>query len=228
MTDAWVSTLAKGKADLERVSTAQKVANMLRTQVLRGEIAPGQRLSEEALGGALGVSRNTLREAFRLLTHDRLLVHEHSRGVFVRIPTAEDVQDLYRARRIIECGALRRWADASEEDRQAVRDAVDFAIKGAEKDNWPDVGTGNIRFHQAITRLAGSERLSEDADRLYAEVRLAFRVVKETRKFYERYLVWNRKIVELLNKNQLAEAETLLYDYFQVAEQDLVTHLTAS
>ena len=102
MTETWVSTLAQGKADLERASTAQKVADMLRERVLDGELAPGLRLSEEAIGGALGVSRNTLREAFRLLTRDRLLVHEHSRGVFVRRPTADDVRDLYKARRVLD------------------------------------------------------------------------------------------------------------------------------
>ena len=52
-----MSTLAQNKANLERASTAQKVADMLRERVLDGELAPGLRLSEEAIGGALGVSR---------------------------------------------------------------------------------------------------------------------------------------------------------------------------
>ena len=228
MTDTWVEALAGGKAGLERVSTAQKVADMIRSRVLKGELEPGLRLSEEALGAALGVSRNTLREAFRLLTHDRLLVHEHSRGVFVRIPTAADVRDLYTARRVIECGALRLWPAADKAAKDAVRQAVDFAVKGTAKDNWNDVGTGNIRFHQAITRLAGSERLNEEGDRLYAEVRLAFQVIKETRGFYERYLVWNRTIVELLNKNEVDQAADSLAEYFRIAEEDLVTHLPSS
>ncbi|TWP52945.1 GntR family transcriptional regulator [Lentzea tibetensis] len=228
MADNVASTLARGKADLERATTAQKVADVLRARVLNGELAPGVKLSEEAIGGALGVSRNTLREAFRLLTHDRLLVHEHSRGVFVRVPTKDDVHDIYAARRIIECGALSRWDEASDEAKQAVKEAVEFGQQGARTDNWADVGTGNIRFHQAITRLAGSERLNEDADRLYAEVRLAFQMTRETRQFYERYLQWNVKIVELLNKNKTQEAVSTLDEYFRIAEQDVVTHLSAS
>ena len=167
-----MSTLAQGKADLERASTAQKVADMLRERVLDGELEPGLRLSEEAIGGALGVSRNTLREAFRLLTRDRILIHEHSRGVFVRRPTGDDVRDLYAARRVIECGALRLWNDVSEAQREAVRSPVRQAVARAEKNDFSKTGTANIQFHRGIVGLAGSTRLSDESDRLFAELNL--------------------------------------------------------
>lgn len=222
-----MSTLAQNKANLERASTAQKVADMLREQVLDGELAPGLRLSEEAIGGALGVSRNTLREAFRLLTRDRLLVHEHSRGVFVRTPTADDVRDLYAARRVIECGALRRWNDVTEAQREAVRSPVRQAVARAEKNDFSKAGTANIQFHRGIVRLAGSARLTDESDRLFAELMLAFRVATEMDQFHQTYLPWNRKIVELLNNGPVEQAVDQLAEYFDAAEEDLVQRLTA-
>ena len=222
-----MSTLAQGKADLERASTAQKVADMLRERVLDGELAPGLRLSEEAIGGALGVSRNTLREAFRLLTRDRLLVHEHSRGVFVRRPTADDVRDLYAARRVIECGALRLWNDVTEAQREAVRAPVRQAVARAEKNDWTRAGQANIQFHRAIVGLAGSTRLSDESDRLFAELMLAFRVAQEINDFYQTYVPWNRKIVELLNNGTVQQAVDQLIEYFDAAEEDLVGRLEA-
>ncbi len=42
--------------------------DILRSRISEGYFPPGTRLSEDSIGGALGVSRNTLREAFRLLT----------------------------------------------------------------------------------------------------------------------------------------------------------------
>jgi DNA-binding GntR family transcriptional regulator len=222
-----VSTLAQGKADLERASTAQKVADMLRERVLDGELAPGLRLSEEAIGGALGVSRNTLREAFRLLTRDRLLVHEHSRGVFVRRPTGDDVRDLYAARRVIECGALRLWDTVTETQREAVRAPVRQAVARAEKNDWTRAGQANIQFHRGIVRLAGSTRLSDESDRLFAELMLAFRVAQEINDFYQTYVPWNRRIVELLNNGQVSEAVDQLNEYFDAAEEDLVNRLDA-
>ncbi|GAB2826658.1 GntR family transcriptional regulator [Lentzea nigeriaca] len=226
MTESWVSTLAQNKSNLERASTAQKVADMLREQVLDGELAPGLRLSEEAIGGALGVSRNTLREAFRLLTRDRILVHEHSRGVFVRTPTADDVRDLYAARRVIECGALRRWNDVTEAQREAVRSPVLRAVARAEKNDFSKTGTANIQFHRGIVRLADSVRLTDESDRLFAELMLAFRVAREMDEFHRTYLPWNRRIVELLNNGTVEQAVEQLAEYFDAAEQDLVGRLT--
>lgn len=220
-----MSTLAQNKANLERASTAQKVADMLRERVLDGELAPGLRLSEEAIGGALGVSRNTLREAFRLLTRDRILVHEHSRGVFVRTPTADDVHDLYAARRVIECGALRRWNDVTEAQRDAVRSPVRQAVARAEKNDFSKTGTANIQFHRGIVRLAGSTRLTDESDRLFAELMLAFRVAQEMDQFHQTYLPWNQKIVELLNNGTVEQAVEQLAEYFDAAEQDLVGRL---
>ncbi|MET8758306.1 GntR family transcriptional regulator [Lentzea sp. NPDC004782] len=228
MTETWVSTLAQGKAELERASTAQKVADMLRERVLDGELAPGLRLSEEAIGGALGVSRNTLREAFRLLTRDRLLVHEHSRGVFVRRPTGDDVRDLYAARRVIECGALRLWNDVTDAQREAVRAPVRQAVARAEKNDWTKAGQANIQFHRGIVGLAGSTRLSDESDRLFAELMLAFRVAQEINDFHQAYLPWNRRIVELLNNGGVQQAVDQLAEYFDAAEEDLVARLDAA
>ncbi|WP_121701458.1 GntR family transcriptional regulator [Streptomyces sp. E5N298] len=82
--------LADDRALLGRTSTAERVSDILRSRIAEGYFPPGTRLSEDSIGGALGVSRNTLRESFRLLTHERLLVHELNRGVFVRVLAVED------------------------------------------------------------------------------------------------------------------------------------------
>jgi DNA-binding GntR family transcriptional regulator len=221
----WLNSLADDRLSLDR-ARAERVADKLRDRMLDGELTPGLQLNEKAISDALGVSRNTLREAFRLLTHERLLVHQHSRGVFVCEPNAEEVADIYAARRVIECGAIRRWPDATEEARQGVRDAVAFGVRGAEADNWLDVGTANIRFHQTITALAGSLRLDQEVQRLLAELRLAFYVMGDPREFHQDYLPMNRAILALLDAGSVAEAERELLRYFDTAESHLVTRLS--
>jgi DNA-binding GntR family transcriptional regulator len=225
--DGWLTALAKDRGDLDRSSTAERVADKLRTRVLDGDITPGQQLNEKALGEALRVSRNTLREAFRLLTHERLLVHEYSKGVFVRRPDVPDIVDLYAARRVIECGAIRRWPDVDDEARQAVRDAVALGLACRGNDDWTGVGTANVKFHQAITALAGSARLDEEMKRLLAELRLAFHVMGDHEEFYRDYLPLNESIVDRLDAGEVRQAEEALLTYFDRAEEHLVTGLGA-
>ncbi|MHB1475129.1 MAG: GntR family transcriptional regulator, partial [Dermatophilaceae bacterium] len=106
-------------------SRAEKVAAVLRGKIIQGELLPGARLSEESLGLALGVSRNTLREVFRLLAYDRLVVHKLNRGVFVRVLTTQDISDVYSLRRIVEGAAARRVEGTRPVDLTLVRSAVE-------------------------------------------------------------------------------------------------------
>ena len=106
-TSSWLQSVASDVGLLDRSSTAERVADVLRRRITEGDLPPRTHLSEEQLIVVLQVSRNTLREAFRLLSHEGLLVHELHRGVFVRQLDEADLIDLYRLRRTVECDVVR-------------------------------------------------------------------------------------------------------------------------
>lgn len=228
MTSAWVAELGAERAGLGRSSTAARVADVLRSHVTQGRLLPGSRLSEEEIGAALGVSRNTLREAFRQLTHERLLVHEFNRGVFVRRLEADDVSDLYAFRRIVECGAIRRGAVLERltgPPLAAVRRAVDAGEQAAEDDDWTAVGTANMEFHQALADLADSPRATESMSHLLAELRLVFHVMAAPREFHQPYLDDNRRILDFLEAGDHEKAVAALLTYLDAAEAQLLAAL---
>lgn len=210
------------RGTLERSSTAERVADALRERIIDGALAPGARLSEEALGQALGVSRNTLREAFRLLGHERLLVHRFNRGVFVAEPELADVVDLYRVRRALELDAVRRADRAPKGAVARVGAAVEEGEAAAGRGDWWGVGTANMRFHQALAALADSPRTDEVVRRLLAELRLVFHAMAAPRDFHVPYVALNRRIHRLLEEGRLEKAAEELSEYFDVAERQLV------
>jgi len=55
------------RAQINRVSVADQAAAILRQRILNGELRPGTPLQEIPLAASLGVSRNTMREAVRIL-----------------------------------------------------------------------------------------------------------------------------------------------------------------
>lgn len=220
--------LSRERAALGRASTAGRVAEILRSHVTEGRLPPGTRLSEEDIGAALGVSRNTLREAFRLLAHERLLVHEFNRGVFVRRLTVDDVHDLYRFRRLVEGGVLRGARHAPDASLDDVRRAVEEGESAAAEDRWVDVGTANMHFHQAIAALAGSPRVEESMRHVLAELRLVFHVMAAPRTFHEPYLAENRRILELLESGDAEAAAASLERYLTIAEEQLTAAYAAT
>lgn len=204
--------LAGDRALLGRTSTAERVSDILRSRIAEGYFPPGTRLSEEGIGGALGVSRNTLREAFRLLTHERLLVHELNRGVFVRVLTVDDVEDIYRARTLVECAVVRGLGEPPY-PLDALATAVTEGEEAAAGNDWKVLGTANIHFHRELVALAGSERTDELMRSVFAELRLAFHIVDDPRRLHEPYLVRNRQILQALQAGDRREAERLLETY---------------
>ena len=219
--DAVLGDLERDRPLLERSSTAERVAEILRGHIMEGRFRPGDKLSEEGIKDALRVSRNTLREAFRLLAHERLLVHELNRGVFVRLLDASDVVDLFAVRRIIECAAVGR-ADQPAEVIARLAAIVDDAERAAAEQRWADLGTGNMLFHQAIAGLLGSRRVDDLMRQLLAELRLVFQVMSDPRVFHEAYLPRNRAIVRTLADGDAAGAERMLHEYLRDAERELL------
>jgi DNA-binding GntR family transcriptional regulator len=197
------------------------VADILRSRIAEGYFPPGTRLSEDGIGGALGVSRNTLREAFRLLTHERLLVHELNRGVFVRVLTVEDVEDIYRVRRLVECAVV-HGLGAPPYAVDGLAAAVDEGRRAAREGDWKGVSTANIHFHRELVALAGSDRTDEVMRSVFAELRLAFHVVDDPRRLHEPYLARNRQLLRALRAGERDEAGELLAAYLDDSREGLV------
>jgi len=222
--DAWVlHDLSVDHRVTDRAGAAERAADMLRERMIDGYLRPGTRLSEDALGEALSVSRNTLREAFRLLTHERLVEHRLHRGVFVRRLTPDDVRDLYRLRHLLEGGALATAepslpAPALDQARHAVEQGEQAWARG----DHQGVGTSNMRFHAAIVALSRSTRAEEVMRGVLAELRLVFHEADDPAKLHEPYLRRNRELLELLLGGDLDAAETSLRTYLQDAEVQLV------
>ncbi|QXJ20608.1 GntR family transcriptional regulator [Actinomadura graeca] len=221
--ESWLDTLAAARHGLDRSSTAARVADLLREQIIHGRLVPGERLPEEDLCRAVKVSRNTMREAFRLLVQERLLVHEFNRGVFVRRVTAEGLADLYRVRRILECEGVRCAPSAGPGAIARAGAAVADGERAAAAGDWPGVGTADIHFHQALAALVGSPRVDEMTRHLLAEMRLVFHEMGSPREFHEPYLARNRRIHDLLAAGAVQDAERELRAYLDDAEAQLTT-----
>ncbi len=212
--------LSADRGLLGRTSTVERLADILRARITEGYFAPGERLAEDSIGTALKVSRNTVREAFRLLTHERLLVHELNRGVFVTQLTVEDLVDLYRVRKLLECHAVRsldgppRTADLAA--------AVEQGERAVRSSDWRALGTANMLFHQGITALAGSQRMDELMRGVLAELRLHFHSVNDPRRLHEPYLERNREILTVIETGDGPAAERLLHKYLDDSEHQLV------
>ncbi|MGB9377362.1 MAG: GntR family transcriptional regulator [Mycobacteriales bacterium] len=223
----------------------EAVVDTLRSTILDGRLRPGQRLDETTLVARLDISRNTLREAFRVLAHEHVVEHRPNRGVFVRSLTVKEAHDVYRTRRLLECGALRESAlrlargvaghepgltfflHHWQQGVSAVRSAVDAGELARQAADWEAVGTANGTFHLALARLADNDVIDRTLRSLLTEMRLLFVVVAAPRDVHEQYLEDNAHIAGLVEAGELVRASIALEEYLLRAEDHLVGRYAA-
>jgi GntR family transcriptional regulator, transcriptional repressor for pyruvate dehydrogenase complex len=146
------------------------VAAGLRRQILSGDLAPGDSLPTEAeLISQLGVSRETVRMALRLLDAEGLTTTSQGRsGVRIRHPEPERVArslvqlftltgatwgDLLSFRIMLEPAAVAHVAEhATKPQRERIADVAEGGIA-------PD-GTGYHEFHESLVEASGNPLLT--------------------------------------------------------------------
>lgn len=103
----------------------EQVTELLRSEVLSGELAPGTRLVETALCSRFSVSRPLVREALRNLAAEGLVESLPKQGTVVTTLTLDDARDLYEMRAVLEGFAGELFAErATEEDRADLEAAL--------------------------------------------------------------------------------------------------------
>jgi DNA-binding GntR family transcriptional regulator len=221
------STLA-GLPPIQPLPTAaERAADLIREYIFEGRFAPGTPLPEASLSAALQVSRNTVREAYRTLMNEHLLVHEPHKGVTVRWLTPEDVTDIYQIRRMFELGvldlALGGQLKLTRDTLNEIGGLLTRTEAAVRDGDWAgEVGTANLRFHGLLVELHRSERISDTFRRLMTELRLGFLAHEDPAAFHGRFLPRNRVLYEHLVSGNLAAARAELASYLEDAEADVV------
>ncbi|GAB2729206.1 GntR family transcriptional regulator [Nocardioides pakistanensis] len=218
-----------GTLSLEHSSTVDRVAEELRRALFDGEVGPGTPLRETALAEAMGVSRSTIREALGVLVAEGLATREPNRGVFVTELDPSAVHDVGRARAVLEVAGVRRWAAASEEARDAVRQALAaFSALAGSSASPSELTAAHLAIHRALAGLTESPRLVALADALYAEIRLGLAKVDRIRRNAPEQVHSHGALLELLEAGDVDAAAAELEEHLAHAETSMLDalHLT--
>ena len=139
---------------------AKELARFLQDQIVYGDIAPGTRLIEEDVVRRYSVSRSPVREAFRFLEQDGLLVRDRRRGVRVGVLSVADLDEIYACRIPLEGLA----AEAAAQHRtQAHLPALEAAMAGLQaafgEANLREYFQQNVRLTDQILLASGNATL---------------------------------------------------------------------
>jgi len=143
------------------MSTTQQLRDedgyhQLREAIVRGELAPNQRLIEAEMSTAFKLPRAAVRTALVRLEHEGLVERERHRGARVRLVSEEEAVEILQCRAALEGVAARRAAQkitpAGAEELRSVLERQHAALEAQDLLNASDV---NALLHAKIVELSG-------------------------------------------------------------------------
>lgn len=195
-------------------------------EIASGRLAAGERIIQEQIAQALGVSRQPVQQALLLLRNEGALRDAPGRGLIVAPLVADEVQHMYEMRAVIEGLACRLAAEHNAE--RAARQGpalIDAGRKAITSGSVARLVAADMRFHEFIYGLSGNPLIAPSMAAHWTHTQ---RVMGEvlTRDETPRD-IWDQhaRILEAIAAGKPAQAETLARGHITQAAQFMVARL---
>lgn len=185
-----------------------RVKKALEDAIIRNELKPGEHLREADLSKRFGISRAPIREAFRVLESEGLVVNQPRKGLVVAPLNYKDAQDLYDVRPLLEGRATRlavtnRDPEFLDSLEQVIRnmqiavtneDVVKFTLADAE-------------FHRCINENSRNQVLIEMLQHIWRRCFRYLIVTNSHRGELKSAFTRHRKLLQVISEDTPANAQ---------------------
>jgi DNA-binding GntR family transcriptional regulator len=211
------------------VQNASVVATQLiREAIIDGRFPPGWRLKEEQIAGELGISRTPVREALTVLQTEGLVDAAPNRGAIVRTHNADELEEAYQIRSLLEAHAASRAA--TRIDKAGIRslwescDRFEELYEGS-RGNVRDLVHENLTFHTIIIDAAESPLLATTLRRI-TDTPLIYKLYvwysPEQRRVALHY---HRQIAKAIEAKDVERASIVMREHLLEARDHVLDHL---
>jgi len=184
--------------------------------IINGEYEPGQKLKEEEIAVRLGISRPPIREAFKALETEGLVVRKPRRGVFVSEMTAKDVWEAYTLKAALYKMATELAMDTIFADQISDLDAVVRQMEDCVKGEPVDLlqyQEYHQSFHDKIMVISGHDRLKKISVSIHNQVgRFSYRSL-QNKSHLQSSVRYHRRIIDAIKAKDKTLACRLMKEH---------------
>jgi DNA-binding GntR family transcriptional regulator len=197
--------------DNRQGSLRSQVYLRLQEDILDGRYQPGAALTELRVSTELGVSRTPVREAFRQLELDGLVVSTPNKGIVVQGIDEQDIEDMFEIRVHVEGIAARRAARTmDEQERRELAEALALEEFYTIRNDVEALQTSDSRFHEIIFKGSHSRVLQNLLRTMHSHTRSARRRSLSSAGRPDEALAEHRRIMGAILAGQPEQAEALM------------------
>jgi len=189
------------------------IAEELRKRIWNREFDFGQRLIESDLALQMDISRSSLREAFQILEHEKLVINKSRKGTFLNNFTENDMEEITEVRLMLEVPALIQAAEnLRPEDSKYLENLLDLMKRNLDHNDWYELFNNEMEFHRYLVNLCNNSRIREIYSNLLVQIRTFFTLLKD-------YYVQNKESFYTEHKELLEAIQTKDKDIVEKAAQ---------
>jgi DNA-binding GntR family transcriptional regulator len=207
------------------VSSPRRVMEAIISGIRKGRYVPGQRLIEADLTRELKVSRGPVREAFKRLAGEGVLVLSKHRGAFIRAQTRDEVRDMMAVLEVLAGLAAKLAARHIKEgdNRQRLEEVFAAAMREGEEGETLAFLEERRRFYDTLYDIGGNRELAHMVPRMQISLlRLQFQAFV-SRKQHESQLRELSAIAEAVLEGDPKKAERIARAHFRRRRLSLTT-----
>lgn len=150
---------------IPQIDLVESVKNALFDAILTGEFLPGEKLAQDELAEKMGVSRQPIIQALRILSENGILCPHGKKGVAVSKLNKKNLQNLLQVRRELDCLAarlaakrakMREFEDHDYEQIDSLKKLIALSQLQMKGDNHANLVRNDLEFHKMIRSLSGN------------------------------------------------------------------------
>ncbi|MGH9378845.1 MAG: GntR family transcriptional regulator [Terriglobia bacterium] len=200
-------------------SITQRTYELIRAQILRGELNASQRLTEAYFAKLFGISKSPVREALNRLEAEGLITIKPRRGAFVRDLLPGDTEEIYEMREILETWAVRNL-ELDPKTVAQLHATIDEAEVYLSQNDREKYVCADASFHRILAQANPNSRLRKALESMYDQM-----LILRHKTFSlsgHNSVKQHRQIVQALEQGNREAAASLMSEHIQAVRRRLL------
>lgn len=213
-----------GREPTPRAGAVTTALEAIRELIRQRELLPGEPIRQQEMAERLGLSRVPVREALHALQTEGIVHHRPNQGYFVAKFSADQLEQIYLMRRVLEQALLARITWPTRDQLAELTAMNDLVRRAAEQGEVGLVVDMNRRFHEAIFALASLDTVQQEIRRLW-DMSESYRALYLYGPSRLRIAAEHQVMIESLRTHDLAGLLTVADRHRSAAEEEIAAML---
>ena len=205
---------------------SEKIADILRENIISGNIKGREKLNESQLSDALNISRPPIRKAFRILATEGLITLVPRKGAFVSKLSIREVKEAYEMKSMMESFATGLAISILDEKEISEIDSIlNLMERKIKENNFKEIQRLNIEFHRKIIKMSKNQKLIHFYESIILPIRRYQRLGLSAPSSWEISLSEHRNIVKAIRSKNIELTEKLTREHTMAALNRVIRRL---